>query len=280
MLKTSVVCLSRRGTNVDLALDDLAPFDDVVRELREYLARNRALCSEGIIAVNLGRRMLRPAEVSRIKQILEKESGLTIASFWCSPDILEGALSQDVAAGDLLSETTPKALLSGRTNGNPDVQAAIIPPAQFLHQGVAVDRDRAKGPKESNRAEFGHLSGTDALIVKTTCRSGKTIRHSGDVVVRADVNPGAEIFADGDILVFGSLRGLVHAGAAGDTRAAIVALKLDVPWLQIGHYTWTAPGANQRPKSTGTGPKIAYVRRGSIHVASFVGHGRGTLYDR
>ena len=31
-----------------------------------------------------------------------------------------------------------------------------------------------------------------------------------------DVNPGAEIIAAGDILVFGALKGTAHAGSCGD----------------------------------------------------------------
>ena len=98
-----------------------------------------------------------------------------------------------------------------------------------------------------------------------------------------DVNPGAEVLAKGDVAVFGSLRGFVHAGAEGNTRATIVALSLDSPRIQIGPHVGICSKAGQEPKSIATGPLIAYVRRRSIHVAPFEGrfakYGRGELYD-
>ena len=99
----------------------------------------------------------------------------------------------------------------------------------------------------------------------------------------ADVNPGAEIIAEGDIVVFGSLRGMAHAGSAGDTRATIIALELDSPRIQIGPYTGLAPSQNSGSKSMRSGPKIAYSRRRSVYVSPYAGrfakYSRGILYD-
>ena len=102
-------------------------------------------------------------------------------------------------------------------------------------------------------------------------------------MVLADVNPGAEIVADGDVVVFGRLRGVAHAGASGDTKATIVAHQLAAPRLQIGPYIGLQSNPDLRARSTESGPQIAYVRRRSIHVAPFAGryarYGRGVLYD-
>ena len=99
----------------------------------------------------------------------------------------------------------------------------------------------------------------------------------------ADVNPGGEIIADGDILVFGNLRGFAHAGASGDTQATIIALNLDTHRLQIGPYTGVDPKPKKRSKSNKNNPRIAYVRRSSVYVAPYAGrfggYSGGTLYD-
>ena len=99
----------------------------------------------------------------------------------------------------------------------------------------------------------------------------------------SDVNPGAEILAGGDIVVFGRLRGMAHAGVEGDIKATIIALELDTPRIQIGPYTGLAPATGPRSKSKATGPKIAYVRRRNVYVAPFAGrfakYSRGILYD-
>lgn len=110
---------------------------------------------------------------------------------------------------------------------------------------------------------------TEALVLKTTCRSGEVIRYPGDVVALADVNPGAEIIADGDIIVFGALRGLAHAGAAGDLKATIIALNLESSRVQIGPHIGEAPRAARQSKTHRTTPQVAYVRRRSIFVAPF-----------
>jgi septum site-determining protein MinC len=51
--------------------------------------------------------------------------------------------------------------------------------------------------------------------------------------VIGDVNPGAEIVAGGDIVIWGHLRGVVHAGAEGDENAVVCALDLSPTQLRI-----------------------------------------------
>ena len=102
-------------------------------------------------------------------------------------------------------------------------------------------------------------------------------------MVLADVNPGAEIIAGGDIAVFGCLRGFAHAGNQGNAKATIVALSMKSPRIQIGPYVGVAPRPDLQLDPIVTGPTIAYVRRRSIHVAPFEGrfakYGKGVVYD-
>jgi septum site-determining protein MinC len=48
-----------------------------------------------------------------------------------------------------------------------------------------------------------------------------------------DVNPGAEIVAEGNVIIWGRLRGMVHAGAKGNAKAVICALDLSPTQLRI-----------------------------------------------
>lgn len=73
----------------------------------------------------------------------------------------------------------------------------------------------------------------ETLYVKANLRSGQLIQYPGNVVVVGDVNPSAEIVAAGDIVVWGTLRGVVHAGAGGDNSAIISALKINSGQLRI-----------------------------------------------
>ena len=69
-------------------------------------------------------------------------------------------------------------------------------------------------------------------------RSGTQIYARGaDLVVTAAVSPGAEIIADGNIHVYGALRGRALAGAAGDVDARIFCSRLEAELVSIaGHY--------------------------------------------
>ncbi|HAF62553.1 MAG TPA: septum site-determining protein MinC, partial [Anaerolineaceae bacterium] len=64
-------------------------------------------------------------------------------------------------------------------------------------------------------------------------RSGMKVNYPGSVVVLGDVNPGAEIMADGNVIIWGCVRGQVTAGAKGDKQAVICALELKPIQVQI-----------------------------------------------
>ena len=458
MLNGGLLTVTGRGTNVNFTIDDQAPFDTVIAGVEECLFKNRHLFSRGNITVNVGRRILAREQLTKIKRILEAESGLTVAQFWCSPEILEETLS-DIGPEqppellpELMDEVLDKdapitstglpeylpdpeyepdpAMSPARLDleGNQEPDEARDSPGQTLGwptpdyssnpgssaaasllvqeeepvetenepqphedwpdaesqlspEGEADDYSHALGepaaqispesvddpipesvpesikepikeptieplmepsPLElallglkQSFAEGGLESGQDggtaslesrleslspeehegedglradvltntgvgtgisphretgglnrqneALLIKTTCHSGEVVRYPGDVIILADVNPGAEIIADGDILVFGSLRGLAHAGAGGDTQATIIAMNLESHRIQIGPYIGMAPKAKKRGKSKQPGPTLAFVRRQSIFVAPFkgrfAGYSGGTIYD-
>jgi len=75
-------------------------------------------------------------------------------------------------------------------------------------------------------------------LVTQPVRSGAQIYARGsDLIVIASVSAGAEIVADGNIHVYGTLRGRAIAGAAGDAEARIFAHRLDAELVSVaGHY--------------------------------------------
>ena len=103
-------------------------------------------------------------------------------------------------------------------------------------------------------------TGITGVLIRHTLRNGRTVRHTGHVVVIGDVNPGAQIIAGGDVLVWGRLRGTVHAGALGDENALVCALDLRPMQLRIANKV--AVGADPghgRPR-----PEIAFIKSGQI----------------
>ena len=282
-LKNSVVQVSGRGANVDFIIDDVAPFDEVTKGLHGYLVENRGLWSGGTITVNVGQRLTSREQLQELKKLIERESGLTVIRFSCTPETLEAVPPGDGAA----AVATPPAHSGPQHNevaAPPPTQPANGPAQPIKSEFPKVAPVTTPEPRRSKRATSSQRLRETALIVKTTCHSGAIVRHQGDVVVLGDVNPGAEVYAGGDIAVFGCLRGFAHAGTDGDTKATIVALGLDSPRIQIGPQVGISSEAGQQTKSTDTGPMIAYVWRRSIHVAPFTGrfakYGKGELYDR
>ncbi len=103
------------------------------------------------------------------------------------------------------------------------------------------------------------LLGDEAVLVHRTLRSGNTIRHPGHVVVIGDVNPGAEIIAGGDVVIWGRLRGVVHAGAKGDAGAVVCALDLSPTQLRIAGQIAVSPDRRGTPR-----PEMARIRDGQL----------------
>jgi septum site-determining protein MinC len=104
------------------------------------------------------------------------------------------------------------------------------------------------------------LDPAEPQLSEAVLRSGQSIRHPGNVVVIGDVNPGAEIVAGGHVLIWGTLRGTVHAGAAGDEEAIICALDMSPTQLRIAGHITRSP----EERRTNPVPEIAAVRDGHI----------------
>ena len=109
------------------------------------------------------------------------------------------------------------------------------------------------------------------LLVKSACRSGTIIHHEGEVMVLGDVNPGAEVTAGGDVVVFGNLLGVVAAGVNGDQEAMVAALSLRPTQLRIGRHLEVALNEKKRKKNQSAHPEVAFVRGGEIVVEPFNG---------
>jgi len=85
-----------------------------------------------------------------------------------------------------------------------------------------------------------------ALFIRRTIRSGQIVHYPGHITIIGDVNPGAEVVAGGDIIIWGKLRGTVHAGAQGDDSAIVCALFLAPTQLRIGNHIARSPEGEDR----------------------------------
>lgn len=74
-------------------------------------------------------------------------------------------------------------------------------------------------------------------LLTTPVRSGQqVVSKGGDLVITAAVSHGAELLADGNIHVYGALRGRALAGIAGDKQARIFCQSLDAELVSIAGF--------------------------------------------
>ncbi|RME91266.1 MAG: septum site-determining protein MinC [Anaerolineae bacterium] len=131
--------------------------------------------------------------------------------------------------------------------------------AQLLGLATRISRPR---PQEAVGREIAAmLDEESALWVRRTLRSGTRVEFPGNVVIVGDVNPGAEVIAGGSVMVWGRLRGVVHAGAGGDTTAFVCALDLSPTQLRIASEIVVPATRRGRPR-----PEMAFLRDGRLSV--------------
>lgn len=123
-----------------------------------------------------------------------------------------------------------------------------------LETEITKPRSENERPLETTLHE-----GEDAILLRRTLRSGYSIQHAGHVVVIGDVNPGAEIVAGGDIVVWGKLRGTVHAGAEGNEGSVVCALSLSPTQLRISGKIALTPKQRGKPL-----PEMALIKDGQV----------------
>lgn len=105
-------------------------------------------------------------------------------------------------------------------------------------------------------------SGLPGVMFRRTLRSGRIVRSAGHVLIYGDVNPGAEIIAAGDVIIWGVLRGSVHAGSEGDESAVVCALDFMPTRLHIGPYVAELNNGNQRRRKPA--PEMAAIKDAKI----------------
>jgi septum site-determining protein MinC len=122
--------------------------------------------------------------------------------------------------------------------------AAVVPEGGATQPETAEENAASQTPAGSDGAT-GESNATAAsvpapepapaaMVINRPLRSGQRVyaRHT-DLIVIGVVSRGAEVIADGNIHVYGPLRGKAMAGARGDTSARIFTTQLDPELVAI-----------------------------------------------
>jgi septum site-determining protein MinC len=223
-----------------LTLEPETPFSDLLSALADRLAEAPSFFRGASLAVDTSRRMLRVSERIQLENLLAHyQMSVTPLEQLTAPrkeNIVETISSQGAGTG----------------GGTPVTTRPLSEDVPSTQSAQTIQRDA----RES----------VDTLFLRRTVRSGQAIHHANTIVVLGDVNPGAEIVAGGDIIVWGVLRGMVHAGYPDNDSACICALQLAPVQLRIAHLLSRPPeGVDTQPL-----PEVATIRNGRIVVETWV----------
>jgi len=117
--------------------------------------------------------------------------------------------------------------------------------SQLLGLATRISKPR---PEEARVHAVDDLGEETALFLQKTLRSGMRIEFAGHVVVLGDVNPGAEVIAEGNVIIWGRLRGMVHAGSKGNKNCMVCALDLSPTQLRIADETSAPMNPHSQPR--------------------------------
>jgi septum site-determining protein MinC len=142
----------------------------------------------------------------------------------------------------------------GTTGGGPELraaaQAAGLPPLRAVGgEGPQVAAAPAPAPVPEPVPEAPPPSGWQpAMVVDQAVRAGQRIWAQGcDLIIRGTVNPGAEVIADGNVHVYGALKGRAIAGGADNLTARIFAMNFEPELVSIAGYYAVRDGLGDAP---------------------------------
>ena len=258
-------------------------FEDLRDWLREVIPAQEATIGGRTCRLHLGERSIKLFDLRRLLHFLREDFSIDITGIYVLPEAIH-----TYAERELKLKLFPIFHIYGDTlevpAGTDDVEADDPPetldidPALFdAPECVKIANvrlphdltDEDLAVSQPGIVEPTHeTSGRRTLTLYRTLRSGAAVRFDGDLFVFGDVNPGAQLIATGNVTVLGSLKGMVHAGAAGEEDASIFALLLRPTQLRIGRKIAVAPDRGADPLSQ---PEMASVIGDQIVIEPYSG---------
>ena len=99
---------------------------------------------------------------------------------------------------------------------------------------------------------------------KGNLRSGQVLDVETSIIIIGDIKPGAKVISKGNVIILGSLKGNVYAGASGNPNAFVVALDMHPVQIRIADTIARSP--DNPGKSAKHETKIAFLDDGNIYI--------------
>ena len=232
--------------------------DAVERQLADHLRQMPQFFLYAPVMVDLTELGNSRVDLARLAELLRKHKLVPVAV----RNPTDSQQVQAVTAGwaVLQSSLAPTRQAPGR-RGSPEPAAPPArgskPPREQTTGDASPAGDEPSTDALASAGDASDLPPLPGLTVRTPVRSGQVIHAvGGDLVVLAPVSSGAELIADGNIHVYGPLRGRALAGARGNSDVSIFCLGLEPEFLSIaGRYLM----ADQIPKQQWGKPTRAHL---------------------
>jgi septum site-determining protein MinC len=211
----SELCFQLKGSVVTTFILELYRYslDEFTRQLTEKINQAPEFFTQSAVVINLDK-IQESIESIDLEELLSvcRELGLQPMAFRCSDTRFIDAV-----------KTTGLVLLSD-TASRPAKLEPVEP--------VEPVKETVKPPVIEN------IHSQKSKIISRPVRSGQQIyAEGGDLIILSQVSEGAEVLADGNIHVYGSLRGRALAGVKGDIQARVFCTSLEAELVSIaGHF--------------------------------------------
>ncbi len=236
---TSKVIIKSNKYGINLILDDQVPFPELLQIVADKFKESGEFFKDAKMTVSFENRELTAKEQQQLADTIMENSTIHIVSILDTNKDLEEMMRTIVESSADLQKSTQSAAYM-QSQGYAQME---LPPAADFYKG--------------------------------NLRSGQTLECASSVTLIGDVNPGATIRSDGNIVVLGSLKGTACAGACGGDNCFIIALDMRPIQLQIGDLIAKSPDKekeNGRTRKRGRADngqyfaQVALVRDGYICI--------------
>jgi septum site-determining protein MinC len=249
----SAVKIKGRPGGVSLQLGE-GEWDDLIQLLEERLETAEGFFRGGRVLLDVGTRPLVEDNLRQLRQLLEKHEMQLALVRSTAERTLQAAM--EVGLSTTIEEVQEQLHIPEPPLIVPDGPPNAYTPSVYAPPPEVV-------PNRPNH-----------FVYRGSLRSGQVLRKSESIVIIGDVNPGAQVISGGDIMVWGRLRGIAHAGAEGNRRSVVAAIDFVPTQLRIANLTTIAP-EQKKARSVGfkfwkkepeRRPEIARVVDGRIVV--------------
>ncbi len=166
------------------------------------------------------------------------------ATIRCAPNLFKGSFViidiEKINPAEILNFATLKQIIMMNTmvpiairGGSAEQQQAAVMDGLHLLPATKLTMTELDKPKNVEQVR-------QTKLVTQQVRSGMQVyAKDADLIVTATVSPGAELFSDGNIHVYGTLRGRALAGVRGNMQARIFCRSLEAELVSIAGYYLT-----------------------------------------